>query len=127
MNDPKEQNFDWVGARMKCSAHEVLRAIQADVKKSIETRNNTLEGPAFKYEPYAESGTDFYITSGQDHVLFRAIDENTISAARKQTEGVWATLTLDDDGICRLKVGNDRLLRWQFLKKVLEDFLFQSL
>ena len=36
-----------------------------------------------------------------------------------------ASLTLDDAGECRLRVGNELLTLWQFRKRALEDLLFR--
>jgi hypothetical protein len=127
MND-LPPDFDWVSVRKKCSAFEVFEQLRQEAKKNVEAFNVGTE----------PTGCDFIATQPEVFSVFRQEfgghvgvrfvlrnDEIQIEGAGGITVNMTATLTLNDKGQCRLRVGNDELDRWQVLRRALEPVLFR--
>jgi hypothetical protein len=127
MND-LPPDFDWVSARKKCSALEVFEQLRQDAKSNVE---------AFKAGA-ERSACDFITTQPDVFSVFRQEFRGLVGVrfvlrnSEIQIEGeggipvnMTATLTLNDKGECRLRVGNDELDRWQVLRRALEPVLFR--
>ena len=122
---------DWVTRRLKCSEFEIFKQIQAGVLRDIAARMaSQLQPPAIVFKPAANANPredNFKIVrlgSGIEASLEFTIEGKNICV--KDGTGkqfLAATLTLNDECECRLKVGARELEYWQFRKLALEDFL----
>lgn len=124
-----DQEFRWVKALAECSPFQVLKFLQDGCQQDVQDRNEQRsEGDAF----------GFKITSTANH--FRVLREgNRISSSVKfeaSPTGIsvsddndivilQAILTVNDEGQCRLRIGNDEVTFWQFRRRALQDLFFK--
>jgi hypothetical protein len=122
------EDFDWVGARAACSVGGVFQGLCLKVQADLEKRNAQL-GLAFdKFDSSYDNG---------DLVVFRKTpNSHQIYRLRATENGIvfiddiakkiilQSTLTMCDDGQCRLKIADRECEFWQFRRRALEPFLF---
>ena len=124
-----EQNFSWVKARHACSPYAVFQFLQLGCQRDIEERTTLrpLEHMAlYSFKVEAEEKSFLVLRGGARPASVRFMwSDAGISVSRDLRVFLEGTLTLDDQGECRLKVGNEPLSFWQFRKRALEDLLFR--
>jgi hypothetical protein len=130
---PKDEDFRWVTARHACSPFEVHKRLQSGCERDVKERNE-LQRPvpadSFAAFKIISSEPDRFSVlregpSGLNASIAFVCYPTGISVRRDDgTTVVEATLTLNDDGDCRLKAGNSELSCWQFRKRALEDLFF---
>lgn len=126
----KPDNFDWVTARRKCSAGEVFETLLAGARANVEAMATATDGQTVNLFKLSSLDGSFSVSrprfSGLIGVRFYLADQEIIAEPfRLGGAGVLtATLTLNDDGECRLLVEGVELQPWQFLKRALEPLLF---
>lgn len=125
-----DQDFAWVTARHACSPYEVYKQLQTGCEVDVAERNAlrvTFEY-GFKMSPSPPGGNSFRVLRlGQNYsssVEFKWNEAGISVLADDSAVLLAATLTLNDDGECRLKVNGEELTQWQFRKRALEDLLF---
>jgi hypothetical protein len=126
-------DFDWVTARAKCSVADMFETLRQLAKAGVE-RINTFRGgtnpngPRFRFEetePLPHRGFTVWDTfSYQRRAVDFRLRTETIHVSGAGREVIQATLTLNDFGQCRFKVGYDELDAWQFLHRTLEWLFF---
>ena len=124
------ENFDWVSARSKCSIGEVFEILRQQVKQDVETRV-ALRKPgveSFFTFKVVEAGP-FFSAIAEGHKIFKRVSfEWDAKSLRVQGDdgrpNLTATLTLSNDGVCRIKVDGQEYDLWQFRKMALEDLFF---
>lgn len=123
----KCDEFDWVPVRRECSAYEMLQRLNLLAKRDVEamavTRGERVWNPASMYP----LGNSFVVSFDDGRRRASAtiqLNGNAIEAERGSDPKLSATLTLNDDGECRLLVDGAELRPWQFLKRVLEPVFF---
>lgn len=122
--------FDWVGAREKCSVLYVFnelrlgvvedvkainrtRAVIAREKSPLEVRSNTF-GDYFVVFPAANSTVTVEFNCEMDWIK--------VNKGEKQFS---VTLTLNNKGQCRLRIdGGEELEQWQVRRFMLEELFF---
>jgi hypothetical protein len=117
--------FDWVTERAGCTVNSVFESLYAEIKRDVELINGK------RKQQFGVNRNDGIITVFQENsspprsVAFGIsgvfIFSQDSGGAHKRIE---ATLTLNDQGKCRLKVGDLERERWQFRKDALEDLFF---
>jgi hypothetical protein len=126
-------NVDWVEARAACSASKVFQIVCLAVKADMEKRNAQLNLAIDKYDSHYDGTGDFiaFRKTPRTHRIYRF--HQTANGIRVSDDIqdnktlAEATLTLGDDGQCRLRLADKELEFWQFRRKVLEDFLFEPM
>jgi len=125
------EDFDWVKARAACSIAVVFKELQMGVKADVEIAN-ALPGREGQFKVADGGDSDHFAVvrdqprGNTDSVEF-VRSGGRITAAHSRTKAkVEATLTLNDDGECRLKVNGKEVGQWQFRRKALEDLFFDS-
>ena len=131
MNQNIPNTFDWVTERAKCTPFKVFEALRSQVEEDMNRRNRlpvesgVLPG-SYIFQQDAQwfavihspnrvaAGVSFHIT--ECGVLVRDVETRT-----DLFEGV---LTISDDGLCRLKVGEREYDFWQFRKRALQEMFF---
>jgi hypothetical protein len=121
---------DWVTKRSQCSPVQVFETLRAQIEKDVEIRNGLRPTPCgYKFLFIGSQVTFTVIRDGNQtprSVKFDLTIEDVISARDEQTQHkTEATLTLNDEGECRLKVGIEQLECWQFRRRMLEDLFFR--
>jgi len=130
-SDRKPSDFDWVTARRQCSEIFVFEQLRREAEANVARRN---EFPA---------GGQATISFNDDKYMFFVLREDIPRIRRwvrfesnnQDGEGIHITnsedktfivhLALDDEGECKLSLGDDELLdRWQLLSRMLQGVLF---
>ena len=135
MDTPKElKEVDWVTERSKCTAGQIFDLLKAEVDKDVKTRQSSIPqghyGGLNIYVKTKEFGVSLhginYQTGTELHKTVRfALEGNSIVVVDENlSQRMKATVSLGDDGRCRLKVGEEELESWQFRRRALEDLLF---
>jgi hypothetical protein len=127
-----DPNFDWVTARAKCSPIDVLHHLESQIEKDITTRNELLTDSEKKHLVrfhFQRDLTKFSVWVFRDservgYADFRADPEGIRVAYVEPNSVLIGTLTLSNDGECKLKVNGDEYTFWQFRKLSLEPLLF---
>jgi hypothetical protein len=119
-------DFDWVEARLACSALKVFELLALEAQKNVETFTRDPNAP--RYEFVRVDGS-FSISrrhgfQGVKGVRFTLLGEAIEIEGHGFILALTATLTLNNDGECRLKVNGQELERWQVLRRALEPLLF---
>lgn len=133
MADPTEC-FNWVKARHECSVlrmFERLRlraAADVDERNSIRADRRELEGSGLKFELQSNGSRFVIFRDGKPRgsVTFTlAGSEISIEGDNPPVHFVGA-VTLNNQGQCRLRVGQEELEEWQVMKKALECLFFSA-
>jgi hypothetical protein len=125
-----DQEFRWVTATARCSPFEVFKLLQKgaeqDVADRMESRKPN-ESVAFRLSIVRQ---DCFMVL-RDGPRISSCIEFTWSESGIQVRGdenqllLDASLTLNDDGECRLRIGKELLTFWQLRKRALEDLFFR--
>lgn len=136
MNDPnrKPSDFNWVEARQQCSLQEVFEALRLGIRDDVETRNSNLpDNPDPHAQPMlkiVERGRTIRVywhdIYGQYANLFVEFTLTAQNIVAKNHEGTLfeATVGLNDDGDCRVKMFGKEYDFWQVRRKALEHLMF---
>lgn len=129
------QELNWVQKRAECSAEKVFRELQIGVENDVAAANEAkrLAGNFFPDTRLATKltadGRVFVVAqiniAGPRVVFF--LHDKKIQARDEVRSATWtATLALNDEGRCKLKIEeDDRLLeQWQFRRLALEGLFF---
>lgn len=123
------ENFDWVAARGQCSVAVLFERLKTQIEKDVEGRKALRSGPPFDFgfRHYIEENVIAVVLEGTQlnkSVSFR-LKRNAIEVLDTDHNVVLiAKATLNNDGICRLRVDDEELDLWQFRKKALEGLFF---
>src|SRR5579863_5815523 len=106
MNDGS--GFDWVMARSQCSITQVFVQLQMGADKDVRKINElyNLRGDS-AFQLTAQGGDQFTIHRHLDSDLRAAhfqVKANQIWATASEKQPIIATVTLNNEGRCRLKV-----------------------
>jgi hypothetical protein len=123
---------NWVKLRHECSPLEMFLKLKDGVREDIETREKLIRDQdkgtvAFSMMPL--NGRGFTVLR-EGHLISDWVeftwDAAGISVRNKEDKVVQkATLTLTDDGECKLKLATgEELTCWQFRKRTLENLFF---
>jgi hypothetical protein len=122
-------DFDWVTVRHRCSLSATFQRLQRQAKNNVDVRNGLTKqretdagfgiewsGNSFKVFDQGASLKAVEFTLANDAILVKGNGGVGVDFR--------ATLTITDDGECRLKVNGAELAEWQVLKRALEDLFF---
>ena len=121
------ENFDWVTARAKCSLVEVFEKLRLQVGVDVQTRNKLLSDPrdAFSViESEAKPSFSVIVPSNPLPSITFSLSDERIGVSHKGRLIFEATLTLGDDGECRLKINGKERELWQMRRMALEELFF---
>jgi hypothetical protein len=124
------QDLNWVEARSLCSPVAVFEKIKLQVEEDVRVRNASLGGSRTQFRFIANGGS-FVVAMDAPGVVGRGVKfiltQTGIEVLdAKDKKLLEASLTLNDDGECRLKVDNLEREFWQFRKQALETLFFQE-
>jgi hypothetical protein len=126
------KDFNWVEARAECSLHNIFKALELGVREDVEAIKALLRPHEDIRFSVQTARSRFSVVRVDDPM--RSISESVdFELAQPQIivrndDGVilTATLTLNNEGQCKLKVGNDELEQWQVRRMALEKLLFKN-
>lgn len=119
-------DFNWVQARANCSAASIFEALKRGVESDTAIRH-TLRGEIRGFRFDAEGDRFWVILTGgaRRHVVAFRLSNTEIVVMLDDEVFLEATVSLCDDGICRISVKGEPLESWQFRKRALERFFFE--
>jgi hypothetical protein len=134
-------SFDWVRGRAECSLYKVFKELLVGVREDVDTRNSIQPNHNPKWSVGALSSNRFSVlreenTNGcpvnssvefilaKDHL--EIVDDDETSPVSNTSPRLVATITLNNEGLCRLKVGDVELEQWQLRRMALESIFFGS-
>jgi hypothetical protein len=117
-------DFDWVNARAQCSAAIMFARLRVNVKADVEKRSR-LDGNWF-FKFWSEEHAFFVSRErpNQTRTLSFVGCPTSIGVMDEDKERYIATLTLNNEGECRLSVNGQEMEEWQFRKMILEELFF---
>jgi len=125
-------DFDWVQARMKCSAVRVFGELKHSVERDVITRNTgdhqqrvhfelTGDAPTFTVYRYLKGVPS---STCDPHSVSFSLGDDSICAKLSNGKELRASLTLNSQGHCVFKLDDQELEPWQFRMKALEQLFF---
>jgi len=131
-NDKVPEQLKWVHARAQCSLPHVFKELEQGARDDAEEAQSLVpERSELRFSVATTSSHRFSVVRTDDPMsgTSRSIDflltKDQIEVYRDYSELLYsASLTLNDEGKCRLKVGDKELTQWQFRRTALEKLFF---
>jgi hypothetical protein len=135
MNDPKEKkrmdDFDWVNALSQCSLSTVFEKLKMEVDADVKSRNALRKIDASFGAQYGFAMVDgmgsFKVILNSNRtreVVTFDLKEKSISVSDSNGLLFEATLTLNNDGECRVKIKGEERELWHVRRMALEHLFF---
>ncbi|HEV7676478.1 MAG TPA: hypothetical protein VGQ12_18250 [Candidatus Angelobacter sp.] len=126
-------DFEWLAARAACSPVKVFEQLRMQITQDVELRNKMCEKQGWKFAMHNESAifavfldsTAFHRENPYRIVRFRLEDRRIMARYGDDTDIFIATLTLNDDGECRLRIKDKNYELWQVRHMALERLFFE--
>lgn len=125
------EKFDWVTARKDCSLETIFEKLRLGVKGDVEKRQgfsgSTGDGfvEKFTFVSIAERFSATFSTPIARRTVIFSLGNDCIHVSDEtDKELLRATVTLNNDKLCRLVINGEELEEWQFRKKALENLFF---
>jgi hypothetical protein len=122
-------DINWVRARSECSVAHKFQVLKSEIQSDIDERNKleaTLQ-PRFLFD--MPNGHDVVIVTRSDQhrgvsVVFK-LDGNAIIVFDDSRQEMFrVSVTLNDDGVCAFKIGEQECASWHVRKRALESLFF---
>lgn len=127
---PATANFQWVTRRHECSLSKVFETIKLGVESDLKLRNGQLTQGYIPFEMATEANAfSVFKKTARAHFIRKFEQTETsikVTDEIKKTAIIEATLTLDNEGECRLKANDKEYEFWQFRRAALESLLFDT-
>jgi len=124
-------DLDWIKARSECSLGRVFSQIFIEVDQDVKDINLLPNTPGYPPPAFAvqkhESGNSFlvYEVGNVNALVKMQLGQDRILITMPDGKQIPVTLTLNNDGACKLKVnGEGEFERWQVRRMALESFFF---
>lgn len=124
-------DFNWVEAFASCSLSTVFHRLRLEIEADVEARNKLRgERPFYSFAIGSNQGNVFSVVLSGNGLTSRWVDFRlTEKSIRVSDESgnctLEVTLTLNDDGQCRLKTKDRQYEFWQFRRLALEHLFFE--
>jgi hypothetical protein len=126
-------NFEWLAARAACSSVKVFEQLRSQITHDVELRNKMCEQQGWKFAMHGESdifsvfldSTVYHRETPYRIVRFRREGQRITARYGDDTDIFIATLTLSDDGECRLRIKEKNYELWQVRHMALERLFFE--
>ena len=126
------EQLDWVHARFECSLVRVFKELEQGVREDIGIAQSLVpERSQTKFDIVKAASARFSAIRVDDpmkasaHSVDFACGNGKITVYNDKDEIMFAaTLTLNNEGKCRLIVNDEELTQWQFRQRALEKLFF---
>jgi hypothetical protein len=123
-------DFDWVKARADCSVALMFERVRIGVEADAKARNKMAEGKEGQIFRFFEEGDVFGVLRSDGATRHRMKFEIAgasiiVKLDDRQQPVLSGSVTLCDDGQCRIRVGEKELELWQFRCRALEALFFE--
>ncbi|MGB7592132.1 MAG: hypothetical protein WBO19_12925 [Terriglobia bacterium] len=121
------EDFDWVTARACCLPGEAFERLRLQIKKDIDIKNSllTAQRDAFAMVDNGDSFSVIVPSNPLRKISFHVSGEKII-VSRKGKSIFEASLTLNNEAECRLKINGQEYDFWQVRRMALEDLFFPA-
>lgn len=124
--------LNWVKARSTCSYHQVFKELELGAQDDVEFMQSlTAPNERTMFRVASTSSSRFAVIRVDDPILsdsrsvsFALTPDAIVVYGEDQNAKLTATLTLTNEGECKLKVGSQELHQWQFRRMALESLFF---
>jgi hypothetical protein len=130
MNGETERmtNFNWIKARADCSLAQVLRQLELGVRNDVDTVNaQRMADDRHKFSISASTGR-FSVSRESSRAVPLSVDfsleGDEIVVCTGDEIILTATITLNHEGRCMLRVDEEEVEQWQVRRMALEDLFF---
>lgn len=126
------ENLNWVKERFRCSLGEVFEKLKAEVKEDVAAREELRpRTPAREHYAFKFTSTDRTFTALlEGNKLHKSVEfsleDKAISVRTGGHPILSATVTLNDEGRCVVRINNKEYERWQIRKMALEALFFSD-
>lgn len=126
-------DFEWVHARAACSPAKVFEQLKIQIAHDVELRNEMGKQLGQKFDMHAESSgiafavfldSTFHRETPHRVVRFYLEGHTIIAQYGDETNILSAAVTLNDEGECRLRIGDKSYALWQVRHMALEKLFF---
>ena len=124
----KATNFNWIKARADCSVAQVFKQLELGARNDVEVANEQRKPEEHHvFSVSAEPGR-FSVVRGSRSARPVSVDfslegEEMVACVGNEIK-LTATITLNNEGRCMLKVNDEELEQWQVRRMALEDLFF---
>lgn len=129
-------DFNWVKARAACSLLVVFKSLEQGVREDVATiesltdpRENIQFQVTASSKQFSAVRIDDAVRGIGQSVDFR-LGDGVITAHLASNKGeeplFTASVTLDNEGQCKLRVGDENLEQWQVRRMALETLFFRA-
>jgi|ERR1035441_7086694 hypothetical protein len=120
-------DFAWVKARADCTVGLMFERLKVGVEADATVRNKMAEGKEGRAFRFFVEGEVFGVLLDDGTTTHRvkfAVVGSAITVTQDDQPTISGSVTLCDDGQCRLKLGERELELWQFRCRALEHLFF---
>jgi hypothetical protein len=125
-------NFKWVEARAACSPAQVFKQMELDATSDTAAMKEVgVSGTRRVFRVTPNSGGNMFFVHqerddpyGEIRTVKFSVQGDEIAIVLLDKTTLIATLTLNNDGQCRLKINGLEYEQWQVRKMALEPLLF---
>ena len=132
MAEKVPSDFEWVHARAACSPSKVFEQLRLQIAQDVKLRNKLCESQGYKFGISEESAAFSVFLDSVNHretphrvIRFCLDDQRIIARYGDETHIFTATLTLNEDGECRLRINDKNYDLWQARQMALEKLFFE--
>jgi hypothetical protein len=138
VNDKAENStakFDWVTARSSCSLPKVFQELRLQAEGDVKTRNGLRPNNSPYEFSVKDNVNEFTVlleakVEGKDvhrSIIFSLTEHAILVQDGRGTQMFEVTLTLNEQGECKLTTGGKERDFWQVRRMALEELLFRGL
>jgi hypothetical protein len=137
VNDKAENStakFDWVTARSSCSLPKVFQELRLQAEGDVKTRNGLRPNNSPYEFSVKDNVNEFTVlleakVEGKDvhrSIIFSLTEHAILVQDERGTQMFEVTLTLNEQGECKLTAGGKERDFWQVRRMALEELLFRG-
>jgi hypothetical protein len=124
----EEARFSWVRERHSCSAYAMFTKLKLEIEQDVKERNDLRPEERWYGFRVVSNGSTFSVLRDGNKisrsVTFSIQDDEIFVMDDKDKVILKASLTLNDEGVCRFKIEGKERESWQLRKMVLEEMFF---
>jgi hypothetical protein len=132
MTNDTPRNLNWVAERSKCSLSAVFKELEIGVKEDVKAVNALYPNhpPAFSVTAGKNQFSVILVVDALTSEIAGAVDfelgKDDITVKNPNSVMFKATITLNNEGECKLRLGDDQpeLEQWQVRRMALEKLFF---
>jgi len=126
-------NFNWVKSRADCSLAVVFKSLEHGVSEDVKVANGLVGSSPIRFSlvqgsrqfsVIREEGATALSPIPTTYEVNFIIEGQEIVISRENRAFLRASLTLNNEGECKLKIGDSELDQWQVRRMALEELFF---